>query len=472
MKPIPNPLHAACPSLALVALALLTAPLHAQSAPGRLEGVVTDSAHARWPEGASVLAVRSDPPAHSAGATVDSRGRYRIDSLPAGRYKVEFASPFLDSLEISLPPRDVTVEAGRTTRADFAIPSGGTLRAGACPGVALAAGSGAVIGRVLDADTETPLAGARVAVAWHETAVDRASLRVESAERSGAVTTDSLGRYRICGVPTDDWVVLQVQHGGRAGSDVRVSVPDSAGVAVRQLSLSLAAARPLAAPTDSAALAPLTGNASVTGVVRGIGGLPLADAQVRLLGARGTAVTDARGRFSLGDLPSGTQVLEVRRIGYLLAQQSVELRGGRNVVQDVPMRRIVTLDSVRVLAQRSRYREFEFNRRANRFGKFFTIDSIEKRQPLFASDLFRAMPGFKVTGFGLNATVGNSRGVSSIGGSSMCAANVVIDGIEHQEINLINPYDIGAMEIYRPGEPAPAQYRSLCGVIVIWSRRG
>ncbi|HKP14833.1 MAG TPA: carboxypeptidase regulatory-like domain-containing protein [Gemmatimonadaceae bacterium] len=470
MTVIANSRRAACLTLGCLALAL-AAPLRAQSAFGRLEGVATDSAHARWPEGASVLAIRADPPAHSAGATVDSRGRYRIDSLPAGRYMVEFASPFLDSLEIALPPREVTVEAGRATRADFAIPSGRTLRSGACPGVPLARGSGALIGRVLDADTEAPLVGARVAVVWHETAVDRASLRAETAERSGAVTTDSIGRYRICGVPTDDWVVVQVQHGGRAGTDVRVSVPDSAGVAVRQLSLSATASRSMAAPADSAP-PPLTGSASVTGVVRGVGGLPLADAQVRVLGARGTVVSDARGRFTLGDLPSGTQVLEVRRIGYLLAQQSVELRGGRNVVQDVPLRRIVTLDSVRVLARRSLYREFEFNRKANRFGKFFTIDSIEKRRPLYASDLFRSVPGFRVTGFGLDAVVGNSRGVTSIGGSGSCAANVVIDGIEHQEINLINPYDIGAMEIYRPGEPAPPQYRSSCGVIVIWSRRG
>jgi hypothetical protein len=133
----------------------------------------------------------------------------------------------------------------------------------------------------------------------------------------------------------------------------------------------------------------------------------------------------------------------------------------------------VTLDSVRVLAQRSRYREFEFNRKANRFGKFFTTDSIEMRRPLFASDIVRMLPGFRVTGFGLDAVVGSSRGVSSIGGSPTCAANVVIDGMENQEINLINPYDIGAMEIYRPGEPAPLQYSrgGKCGVIVIWSRR-
>jgi Carboxypeptidase regulatory-like domain len=459
----------------LAFLALATSPLSAQSALGRIEGTVTDSAHARWPQGATLLAIRTEPPEYSGGATVDNRGRYRIDSLPAGRYMVELSSPFLDSLEITLPGREIAVEAGRATHLDFAFPSGRTLRTAACPGLALAAGTGAVIGRVVDADTDAPLVDARVAVAWRETTIDRKTLTPQIAERTGAVATDSLGRYRMCGVPTDEWIVLQVQRGGRAGTDVRVMVPDSAGIAMRHLSLSASASRPIVAAadssSDSSATAPLSGTASVAGVIRGIGGLPLGEAQVRVLGARGTSVSDARGRFSLSDLPSGTQVLEVRRIGYLLAQQPVELRGGRTVTQDLLLRRIVTLDSIRVLAQRSRYREFEFNRRANRFGKFFTVDSIEKRHPLYTSDLFRVTPGFRVSGFGLDAVVGTSRGPSSILGGS-CAANVVIDGMPHQEINLISPFDIGAMEIYRAGEPAPAQYNEgNCGVIVIWSKR-
>lgn len=461
-------------TLALLALAAAAIPLRAQST-GRIEGVVTDSAHARWPEGASVLAIRTEPPEHSGGADVDNRGRYRIDSLPVGRYMVELSSPFLDSLEITLPARDITVQAGRATKLDFAFPSGRTLRAGACPGLALAAGSGALLGRVVDADTDAPLADARVVFAWQETTIDRKTLTPRTAERSGAVATDSLGRYRLCGIPTDEWVVLQVQRAGRAGSDVRVMVPDSAGVSVRNLSLSTAASRTFTASTDSTSndtvAAPLTGTASVAGVVRGVGGLPLGEAQLRVLGARGTTISDARGRFSLSDLPAGTQVLEVRRIGYLLAQQPVELRSGRTVTQDVQLRRIVTLDSIRVLAQRSRYREFEFNRKANRFGKFLTVDSIEKRHPLFTSDLFRVTPGFRVMGFGLDAVVASSRGASSISRAT-CAANVVIDGMPHMEINLISPFDIGAMEIYRPGDPAPVQYNEgSCGVIVIWTKR-
>ena len=459
-------------ALALAALTIGAGRLGAQSVPGRLEGTVVDSVHMRWLEGANVLAIRVDPkPSHSAGSATDARGRYRIDSLPAGRYMVEFTSAVLDSLEITLPLRAVTVEPGRAARADFGLPSGRTLRAAACPGAALAAGKGAIVGRVLDADTDAPLVGARVVLAWREVTVDRATLQVTSADRVGDVNADSLGRYRACGVPTDEWLSLQVQHRGRAGSEIRLLVPDSAGVVVRHLSLSTSASHPVAASgaAPDSAPEPLAGTASVSGVVRGVGGLPLADAQVRLLGARGAAVSDSRGRFTLGDLPSGTQVLEVRRIGYLLAQQPVELRGDRSVTQDVRLRRIVTLDSVRVLARRSRYREFEEHRKRSGFGTFLTEEDIERRHPFESSDLFRMTPGFRVNGYGLNAQVQSSRGVTSIMGP--CRVNIVIDGMANQDINLIHPSSIGAMEIYRAGQPAPVQYDSRCGLIVVWTKR-
>ena len=471
-----EPLHIRLPIRRLLATAALTIaamPLGAQSAPGRLEGIVVDSVHMRGLAGANVLAIRVDPqPGHSAGAVTAAGGRYRIDSLPAGRYLVEFTSAALDSLEITLPPREVTIQPGRVARADFGVPSGRTLRAAACPGVPLGAGRGAIAGRVVDADTDAPLAGASVVLAWREVSVDRTSLQIQTADRVGDVLADSLGRYRLCGVPTDEWLMLQVQHDGRAGSEIRLLVPDSAGVVLRHLSLSRAASRPIAAegaPADTAP-PPLAGTASVSGVVRGVGGLPVGDAQVRVPGAGGVAVSDPRGRFTLGDLPSGTQVLEVRRIGYLLAQQPVELRSGRAVTQDVRLQRIVTLDSVRVLARRSRYREFEEHRKASGLGTFLTEDDIARRRPFESSDVFRMIPGFRVSGYGLDAVVQSSRGVTSMTGP--CKVNVVIDGMPYQDVNLIHPSSIGALEIYRAGQPAPPQYDSRCGVIVVWSKRG
>jgi hypothetical protein len=458
----------------LAVLTLLAAPLGAQST-GRIEGTITDSIHAGPLANANVLAVRIEPePSVSSGVTTDARGRYRIDSLAAGRYMLEFASPLLDSLEITLPPREASVAQGKVTRIDFALPSGQTLRLAACPGLALEKETGAVVGRLVDADTDRPLAGAKVVVEWYDLSVDPKTMKTSIGERTGVVDADSLGRYRLCGVPTATWLVVQVQADGRSGTPIRLQVPDSAGVVVRHLSMSTSAARPIVDSTSAAAAAdttpppPLTGTASVAGVVRGVGGLPLSGAQVRVVGARGTALSDERGRFALGDLPAGTQVIEVRRIGYLLAQQPVELRAGRQATQDVRLQRIVTLDSIRVLAQRSRYPEFEQHRRMNGFGKFFTADEIARRASFETSDLFRMIPGFRVSGYGLDAKVTSSRGVTSLTGP--CSPNIVIDGMPGQEINLIHPSSIGAMEVYRAGQPTPVQYDRGCGAIVIWSR--
>jgi len=455
-------------AVALLVLSSLAATLSAQSAVGRLEGAVFDSTHAR-PQGASIFVVRTSPPDHSAGATVDGRGRYHVDSLPVGHYLVELTSPFLDSLEIALLQHEVTIEAGRTARLDFALPSGKTLRAAACPGLTLAPGTGAVIGRVVDADSETPLSQARVTVAWRELSVDRATLQATALERRGEVSTDSRGRYYLCGVPTDQWLTLQLEHRGRVGNALTLLVSDTVGVLVRGLSFSASGSRPFVgqrAATDTTAAPPLVGTASVTGVIRGVGGDPLGGARVRVLGANGVAVSDTMGRFSLGDLPSGTQVLEAKRIGYLLAELPVELRAGRTASQDVHLRRIVTLDSIRVLARRSQYREFENHRKANPFGRFFSEDDIERRHATEASDLVRTIPGFQVAGLGYDAKVRSTRGASG-----RCEVNIVIDGMQHQEINLIHPSSIGTMELYREGEPGPIEFYSPCGAIVIWSRR-
>jgi hypothetical protein len=386
---------------------------------------------------------------------------------------VEFASPFLDSLEITLPPVEVTIVAGSTARADFATPSGRTLRMAACPGVELEKGTGALIGRVLDADTERPLAGANVVTSWSDLTVDRATMRTNYQERSGSVTTDSLGRYRICGLPTEGWLLVQVQHDGRSGSPLRLLVSEEAGVVVKELSISPRSAQPIAAAaasSDSAAAPMMSGTAAVSGVVRGVGGLPLAGAQVRVMGAAPVTRSDERGRFSLGDLPAGSQVLEVRHIGYLIAQQPVELRGGRPISQDVRLQRIVNLDSVRVLAQRSRYREFEQHRKSNGFGRFLDADQIARHSAFELSDVVRMIPGFRVSGFGLDAVVTSSRGVTSINGK--CEVNIVMDGMEHQQINLIHPTSVGAIEAYPAGgPPGPLEYDGRCGMIVIWSKR-
>lgn len=464
----------------LTAALVLGAPALAAQSPATssVEGTIIDSVRAKPAAGAMVFLTRLAPePSEFRSAVTDDKGRFQFDTLVAGRYSLSFATPYLDSLSINMPAREVVLGVGQTAHEDFVTPSGATLRAAACPGLSLPNGKGAVIGQVSNADTERPLTTAYVLVRWVDLSVD-STFHPVTTQRSGAVAVDSLGVYRLCGVPTDTYLYLQVQDSGRAGSVISLSVGDEGGVMVRDLSLSEESARTLAsldsiasvAEHDTTASAPLlTGTATVAGTVRGPSGQPLADAQVRIRDAAGVARTDSTGRFLLTNQPAGSQLLETRRVGYLLSQIPVELRSGKTVETTVTLTRIVSLDSILVTARRARYPEFEQHRKTAIFGRFLDESDIEKRHPFDTSDLFRMMPGVRVVGSGIDTRLISSRGFSFSGRA--CVTNVVINGIQHQEINLIDPSNVGAIEFYASSAGAPPQYDAFCGVAVIWLKR-
>lgn len=471
--------HLARLSAVLLAAAVSASTLGAQEpGTGTIAGTITDSVHARPANGAMVFLTRTSPePSEFRSAITDDKGRFHFDSLSAGRYSMSYATAYLDSLGVGMPARALTLDDGQRARVDFATPSGATLRAAACPGLTLAKGQGAIVGQVTDADTDRPLATAHVLVSWTDLAVDSAFHPVTT-QRGGEVAVDSLGRYRLCGVPTETWLQLQVQDSGFAGSVITLSVGDAGGVLVRDLSLSQESARSLAsldsiaqvAASDTTAAAPLlTGTATVTGSVRGPSGQPLPEAQVRIRDAAGVTRTDSAGRFTLVNQPAGSQLLETRHVGYLRGQVPVELRSGRTTEAAVSLTRIVNLDSVLVTARRARYPEFEQRRRSH-FGRYLDEADIEKLHPFETSDLFRMIPGFRIQGSGLDARIVSSRGMMSLSGNG-CPTNVVINGIPHQDINLLDPTDIGAVEAYAGPLGAPLQYDSACGVIVIWMKR-
>lgn len=470
-------------SAAFLAVAIATSALGAQEpGTGTIAGTITDSVRAKPAVGATVLLTRLSPEPSELRTTVtDDKGRFRFDTLVAGRYSVAFATDYLDSLSINVPPREVTLASGRQQRVDFATPSGATLRAAACPGLKLSNALGAVIGDVANADTDQPLGGAQVAVSWTELAVDSA-LHAVTTPRGGVVAADSLGHYRLCGVPTDTYLMVQVQDSGRAGSPLTLTVGHEGGVARRDLSLSLASARSIAALDSTAAavarhdtvtVPPLTGTATLAGVVHGPSGQPLPLAEVRIRGAAGLARTDTAGHFTLTGQPAGSQLLETRHIGYLLGQVPVELRSGRTSNVSVTLARIVSLDSIRIVAQRSRYPEFE-SRRSSRAGggRFLDEQQIENQHAMQASDLLRMVHGFRVEGSGLDTKVYTTHGNFEMSSMGPCEANIVVNGVEHQDINLVDPMNIGAIEAYAGPADAPVQYDRPCGVIVIWLKRG
>ena len=450
---------------ALLVLSLLASPLAAQSPGiGRLEGTVTDSLRAEPFAGATVRVTRiGAEPEVTLSAVADRRGRYRFDRLDAGSYAVSVASPLLDSLEYGGPTRRVSVSAQRTSRAELGTPSRHTLQTMACPGVTLPEGMGALVGTVSSTETDQPLAGALVAVAWTELAIDTAAQQVTSGQRAARVAADDAGQFRMCGVPMGEWLLVQVQQRGRAGAVVRTFV-GGAGVAVRNLSFSAAGARAL---SDSAAAPLPEGDALLAGSVLRIDGTPIAGAQVQVLGTAANARTDEQGRFSVGRLPAGTLELEVRQLGFAVVRRAVELRGGRTARAEVRLERAVALDSIRVVAQRLKYPDFESRRRFSMWGTFLDEDEVAKRHASSTGELVYTLPGFWVVGSGPGATVVSTR--SAVMGGS-CEANIVIDNMPGQRINDVPASQVAAIESYAKGG-GPPQYQQPCGLIVIWTKR-
>jgi hypothetical protein len=446
---------------------------------GRIDGLVTDSIHAAPLPRALVLLARQTPDTTiSLSRLTDAEGRFVFADLPPGDYVVALESTFLDSLELTLPSQSVTVTPGGQRHLQFAIPSGATLRLLACPDVLLPSGTGAVIGQVSDARDDRPLDGTGLVIRWSETTVDRATLRATNVTRGVEVKTDARGRFRVCGVPTETYLELRASLGSDRELLLQLVVPEAEGVIRQNVSLSqrTRSAQGVAVLDSAMSLerSGLLGGAALSGIIYGATS-PLARVQVQLQGDSIAVSTDSLGRYRLGDVPAGTQVLEVRKLGYLPRQLTLRVRPGENSAPDLRLTPVATLDSIRVVGERTRYREFDARARAGAFGHFLRADDIARKSPLLTSDLVRQRPGFRIVRHGtsdLDVEVIASNGDgTSLSRPGPCYANIVIDGVPHQMINWIDPGSIAGMEIYAGPASAPVQYRSPCGTILIWTKR-
>jgi hypothetical protein len=460
--------------LALGALAALTLTLgqRAGAQNGRVEGVVFDSVHAKPLVGVRVVAVGLGAQFEARReATSDASGRYRIDSLPSGRFAVGFESALLDSLEVALSPREANITAGQVATLDLAVPSPAKLRSAVCLGATLPAETGVIVGHVVNAETEDPLAGVTIAMQWRDLGVDRKTLRPINRERSDSVITDRDGWYRMCGVPTGTWVSMQVRLANRNGAALRTRIDDTLGIAVEHLSFSTSSET----PADGLASAP-TGTATLAGIVRSTLGTPVPAAEVRVRGTRAEGRTDAQGAFTLGGLPAGTQQLEVRRIGYAAAEVPISLHSGTTTTRDVVLRRIVSLDSMVIVASRPKYPDF-FAHQSMGQGHFVGPEAIAKQHVSRTSDYFEKIPGFAVKANGSRSIVVGNQGPAAARGE--CVATVIIDGSRVMEyppsVNDVHWSEVAAIEAYpasmAPNAPPDYHISADCGGVVIWTKR-
>ena len=222
---------------------------------------------------------------------------------------------------------------------------------------------------------------------------------------------------------------------------------------------------------------------------------PIAGAEVVIASASLSARSDSTGRYRISDVPLGVHVITVRHIAHTALTTQLTFGHAETVERDflLTRHRAVALDTIEVEAK-PLVREFEERRRLGN-GHFITRAQLEEREGRKMSDVLSQVPGLRVTrGLVGRAWISSGRERISINRESQltrferqlgarpgCYAHVYLDGTRVYggreplfDINSISPVEIEAIEYYSGLAQVPAQYNrpgSVCGVLVIWTRR-
>lgn len=455
------------------------APAHAQDAtaqPGHgvATGFVVDSLRGGVVAGAIVMVNEVNR-----SAMTDFQGRFVIDSVPPGTYRLVLMDAILDSLALTVVTPPVTFVAGDTVSLVLAVPSPETVVRAKCgPGPYPGGGTAALIGSVIQSENGEPAANAFVLMAWTEITVGT-DVGLRQVPRQRMARSESDGSFRICGLPSD--VDAEVIAG--VGTDTTTAVPVSFGGAPLRI-LTLALPSPLdelvvdtiPSPAPGVPAAEVTlrrGRSVLTGKVTTVGGSPIAGARVSVSGAVGVAVTNERGEFNLRDQPSGSRTVVVRRLGYQPAEFGVNLSSAAQ--NDVTVRLAEFVPVLAPVVVQSRMDagldRVGFTRRQRTgLGRYMTSAEIERFNPLRLNDFLARIPGLTTApGYGSERVLlGRFRG-----GQSGCITYYVDSMLwmgRGSPNDFMQPAEIAAVEVYSSGT-VPAEYsRSNCDVILLWTK--
>ena len=215
---------------------------------------------------------------------------------------------------------------------------------------------------------------------------------------------------------------------------------------------------------------------TLAGIVTDTARNPLSGVEVGLLERREivrTLRTRDDGRFELTDLPAGRTSIVVRRLGYQPRVYTIQIRDGgvRAFVPIVLEAMPAELDKVivmaRVAASGGRLKEFYERKAKNGWGSYIDREQIERRSPMWLSDMLRMMPGVRIL------VTQNGRHLVRFRG---CMPTLWLDGmaLRGTEVDeVVIPSEVAGVEVYRSQAGIPAQFMDMtngCGAIVVWTR--
>lgn len=427
-----------------------------------ITGVVIDSLNARYLPNADILVDGTN-----IATRTDSLGRFTVDSLPPGTYRVGVFDAMLDTLGLSIVTAPFRVGPDSVSFATLAVPSPETLVARVCPSPADPTAASAVVGLVEDPENGKPIPNTDVSISWTQIEISK-EVGIRHTPHLLHATSDSTGHFKLCELPSGLDATLQARHGDIATPELPVSLGERpVEMAVRTILL----------PLDSTVK---SGNASLSGTVKLEKNDNSAGTRVEVVGTDIVAMTNAQGEFTMQGLPPGSRLLVARHLGYVAGTIPVDLMSHetKHVALTLP-KFVPMMDPVLVTARRTAaLDQVGYNRRAKSgFGYFLGPDRLKSMHPFYMTDILRLVPSLRIVNTPTGAMVTSSRGVTSLSGGSGCVQYFVDDmpftEMEPGEANsFISGSEIVAVEVYQPGL-APAQYvrnGGSCITILLWTR--
>ena len=452
---------------ALLAPLALRAQTTVQQAPAGLSvlrGFVTDGIHSQPLANATVL-VEGTP----RKVKTTDQGQFLIDSIPPGKRRVIVMHPLLDTLGIQMRTPPMDFDGGQTYDRELSIPAGEKLASTLCSAAYLQRGPGVLLGFVKDPDTSAPATGSTVQFVY--TAIDIVGRK--SLTRRDA-TVDSAGLYRICGLPANTTGKVQVFQNNVSSGEVPVEIANSIGVRAFSIAHQQTV---VVVKNDSGKVRRVArGSARLTGKVVDKRGRPLAGARVQLQSGNTVAISKANGDFTLDSLPSGTQAIEVRKLGYAATEVAVELSASEPAKTTVAMGDFVpVLDVVKVeAASNSGLAKVGYlARKQTGMGDYMDGNRIN-HQSLAFSDVMRGARGISVApaGDGRNYVIQDSRNPAN-GCVEFWVDNMHWTTMSPGDIDqFVRPDELVAVEVYHGSETPPeftTPGQSGCATIVAWT---
>ncbi|MFL5613083.1 MAG: SusC/RagA family TonB-linked outer membrane protein [Gemmatimonadaceae bacterium] len=250
----------------------------------------------------------------------------------------------------------------------------------------------------------------------------------------------------------------------------------------------LASILALAVASSPATLVAQNAGGTVTGRVLENGTLaPLSDVHIIIGGTQRGAQTDAAGRYTIANVPAGSQSIIARRVGLGAQTRVVSVAAGQTVTVDFTLSTVATtLTAVTVNAVTGQQ---QTRLEAGTNIGHIQADSIEQGAVKTVSDVLQG----RVAGVNLQTaagTEGASQRIRIRGANSLSLSNeplIYVDGVQisngkggfslggqdYSRLNDINPEEIESVEVLK-GPAAAAIYGSSAanGVILFTTKKG